>query len=88
MLVSKLAQNVFKSPWNVYCFGKCRLNLRRIQRIFWRHIDITIVDITQHGIKGLLAWHHFPDRDINLTILRHKGAEHCLKVTAETKDKR
>lgn len=63
------------------------LNLRRIQRIFWRHIDITIVDIPQHGVKGLLTWHHFPNRDINLTILRHKGAEHCLKVTVETQDK-
>lgn len=62
-------------------------NLRRIQRIFWRHIDVTIVDIPQHGVKGLLTWHHLPDGDINLTILRHEGAEHCLKVTAEPQDK-
>lgn len=59
------------------------LSLKRIQRVFWWHVDITIVDISQHGVKGLLTWHHLPNGDINLTILRHKGAEHCLKVTAE-----
>lgn len=63
--------------------GKC-LNLRRIQRILWRHVDITVVDIPQHGVKGLLTWYHLPNGDINLTILRHKGAEHRLKVTADS----
>lgn len=64
------------------------LNLRRIQRIFWRHVDITIVDIAQHGVKGLLTRHHLPNGDVDLTILGHKGAEHGLKVAAEPQDKR
>lgn len=57
------------------------LILRRIQGILWRHVDIAIVDITQHGLKGLLTWNHLTDRDVNLTVLWHEGAEHCFKVT-------
>lgn len=59
------------------------MNLRRIQGIFWGHVDITIVDITQHGLKGLLTRYHLADGDVDLTILRHKGAKHGLKVTGE-----
>lgn len=64
------------------------LNLKRIQGVFWWHVDVTIVDISQHGVKGLLTWHHLPNGYINLTILGHEGAEHCLKVTAEPQYKR
>lgn len=64
------------------------LNVRRIQRILWGHVDITVVDVAQHGVKGLLARHHLPDGDVDLAILRHEGAEHGLKVTAEPQGER
>lgn len=71
------------NPYGVINVQHSSVNLRRIQRVFWRHVDIAIVDITQHGVKGLLTRNHFTNGDVNLTILRHEGAKHGLKVTAE-----
>lgn len=59
--------------------------VKRIQGVLWRHVDITVIDITQHGLKGLLTWNHLTNRDINLPVLRHEGAKHSLKVTGEQK---
>lgn len=56
--------------------------MRRIQGIFRRHVDVAIVDVTQHGLKGLLTGNHLTDGNIYLAVHRHEGAEHCLKVTA------
>lgn len=57
------------------------LQLRRIQGILWRHVDVAIVDITQHRLEGLLTWDHLTNGYIYLTVHRHEGAEHRLKVT-------
>lgn len=70
------------SDWMENC-----VTLKRIQGVLWRHVDIAVIDITQHGLKGLLTWNHLTNRDINLPILRHEGAKHSLKVTGEQKYK-
>lgn len=59
------------------------LQLKRIQGILWRHVHVTIVDITQHRLKGLLTRDHLTNGYIYLTVHGHEGAEHCLKVTEE-----
>ena len=57
----------------------------RIQRVFWGHVDVAVVDVAQHGLEGLLAGNHLPYGDVHLPIHRHEGAEHGLKVTEDTK---
>lgn len=57
------------------------MTLRRIQGIFRGHVDVTVVDVAQHGLEGLLARYHLADGDVDLTVLGHEGAKHGLKVT-------
>lgn len=55
----------------------------RMQGVLGRHVDLTVVDVTQHGLEGLPAGHHLPDGDVHLAVLRHEGPEHGLKVAAD-----
>lgn len=70
----------YNMPQNV----KKDLSLTRIQRILRRHVDVSIVDVAQHGLKCLLTGNHLANGDIYLAVLWHEGAEHGLKITEGT----
>lgn len=53
-----------------------------MQRVLGRHVDLAVVDVAQHGLKGLPAGHHLPNGDVHLAVLGHEGPEHGLKVAA------
>lgn len=65
--------------------GEVTATLRRIQRIFRGHVDVTVVDVAQHGLEGLLARYHLADGDVDLSVHGHEGAKHGLKVTLGAK---
>lgn len=70
-----------------YCKSTNYSDLGRIQGILWRHVDVAIVDVTQHGLKSLFTWNHLPNGDINLTVFWHERAKHCFKVTGVLKSR-
>lgn len=59
--------------------------MKRIQRVLWRHVDVSVVNVAQHGLEGLFARHHFSDGDVHLSVLGHERAEHRFKIASSKK---
>lgn len=61
-------------------------SFKRIQRVLWRHVDVSVINVAQHGLEGLFARDHFSYGDVHLSVLGHERAEHRLKIAGRKND--